>query len=272
MTQNTKQILITGGNGKTGRRVAARLTKLNTPIRIGSRSGDPAFDWYDESTWKKALENIQAVYISFQPDLAVPNSAKIMKSFMTAVIGAGVTKLVLLSGRGEKDAEAAEQIIIRSGIEYTVLRASWFNQNFSESYLLDPIRAGDVQMASGNVPEPFIDADDIADAAVAAFTNGSHANKLYEITGPELFTFKQAIKIISDEIGRRVKFTDLTMEEYVQQLKQHELPQDYIDLITYLYSEVMDGLNSSVTHDLEKVLGRKPRDFRTFVRESKVAW
>jgi uncharacterized protein YbjT (DUF2867 family) len=272
MAQNTKQILITGGNGKTGRRIAARLTQLNIPIRIGSRNGDPAFDWYDESTWKKALENIHAVYISFQPDLAVPDSAKIMTSFMTASLKAGVTKLVLLSGRGEPEAETAEQIIINSGIGYTVLRASWFNQNFSENYLLDPIRAGEVQMPTGNVPEPFIDAEDIADAAVEAFTNKSHANKLYEITGPELLTFKNAVEIISGEIGRPVQFTDLTIAEYVQQLRQYQLPQDYIDLITYLYSEVMDGRNSSVTSDLEKVLGRKPRDFRTYVRESKEVW
>ncbi|RYF98645.1 MAG: NmrA family transcriptional regulator, partial [Chitinophagaceae bacterium] len=159
-----------------------------------------------------------------------------------------------------------EKLVINSGLDYTVLRASWFNQNFNENYLLENVLAGAVEMPSGNIPEPFIDADDIADAAVAAFTNPKHSNKLYEITGPELLTFKQAFEIISVETGNPISFNELSIDEYRELLKQYNTPDDFIEMIIYLYAEVMDGRNSSVTYDLEKLIDRKPKDFREFVK------
>lgn len=271
MKMKNRKFLITGGNGKTGRRIAQRLEALGFDIRIGSRSGKPAFDWYDRSTWKAALADISDVYISFQPDLAIPASYAIIDAFLTEAIKAGVDKFVLLSGRGEEEAVRVENLLMESGMNFTILRASWFNQNFSENYLLEPVLAGIVEMPSGNVPEPFIDADDIADAAVAAFTNHAHDNKLYSITGPELLTFRQAVAIISEETGRKIVFNDLTIDEYKEQLRSLDIPEDFIELIVYLYSQVMDGRNSSVTYDLETLIGRKPKRFREFAREAFVA-
>lgn len=260
--------LVTGGTGKTGRRIAAKLTALDIPVRIGSRSAMPAFDWYNSTTWATALKNVSSVYISFQPDLAIPAAASIIKGFVDACKQENVQKLVLLSGRGEHEAEVCEQLVINSGIDYTVLRASWFNQNFNENYLLENVLAGAVEMPAGNIPEPFIDADDIAEAAVAALTNLKHSNKLYEITGPELLTFRQAFEIIASETGKPISFRDLSIDEYRELLKQYQTPDDFIEMIIYLYAEVMDGRNSSVTHDLEKLISGKPKTFRDFVKEN----
>jgi uncharacterized protein YbjT (DUF2867 family) len=258
--------LVLGGTGKTGRRVVQRLTGLGLPVRIGSRSSKPGFDWYNKETWKEALHGIRQVYITFQPDLAVPGSVEAIQAFVNAAAKSGVKKLVLLSGRGEPEAQLCEQIVIDSGMDWTVVRASWFNQNFNEGYLLESVQAGYVALPVGNVGEPFIDADDIADVVVAALTDDSHNGKIYEVTGPRLLTFKQAISEIADASGREIVFQEVSMEEYTAMLTTYEVPQDVIDFLSYLFEEVLDGRNASISHGIEEALGRKPTDFSAFAK------
>src|SRR5262245_56881956 len=147
---NTKKhTLVLGGNGKTGSRIAQRLTQLGWPVRIGSRSGSPAFDWEDQRSWMPALEGMEALYISFYPDLAMPGAVNAIRALTDLAVQSGVQHVVLLSGRGEKEAQDCEQIVMQCGIPWTVVRASWFSQNFSESYLLDPVLAGYVALPAG---------------------------------------------------------------------------------------------------------------------------
>jgi uncharacterized protein YbjT (DUF2867 family) len=258
--------LVLGGTGKTGRRVVQRLTDLELPIRIGSRSSKPGFDWDNKETWKEALHGISQVYITFQPDLAVPGSVEAIQAFVNAAAKIGVKKLVLLSGRGEPEAQLCEQIVIDSGMDWTVVRASWFNQNFNEGYLLESVQAGYVALPVGDIGEPFIDADDIADVVVAALTDDSHNGKIYEVTGPRLLTFKQAISEIAEASGREIVFQEVSMEEYTAMLTTYEVPQDVIDFLSYLFEEVLDGRNASISHGVEEALGRKPTDFSAFAK------
>jgi uncharacterized protein YbjT (DUF2867 family) len=139
-------ILVTGGTGKTGRKVAQRLQKLEQNVRIGSRKNDPSFDWEDQDTWKAALEGMDMAYLSFQPDLAISGSLDAIEALTKQAVQSGIKKIVLLSGKGEKEAELCEQAVIHSGIAYTIVRASWFNQNFSESFFLDAILSGHVAL------------------------------------------------------------------------------------------------------------------------------
>lgn len=263
-----KNILVLGGKGKTGRRVAERLTKLGKTIRIGSRGEKPPFDWENPETWNDALEGMDAVYITFQPDLAVPNAVDAIKGFTSLAVKNGIQKMVLLSGRGEKEAQVCEQVVMNAGVDWTIVRASWFNQNFSESFFLDPILAGHVALPRGEALEPFIDVDDIADVVVESLLNDKHVGQVYELTGPELLTFEQITTKISEASGRDIQYTSLAMEEYKAMLREHQVPEDYIWLINYLFTEVLDGRNSSVTNDIEKVLGRKAKDFNEYVRET----
>ncbi len=266
--QTKKHTLVLGGTGKTGSRVAQRLTQLGWPVRIGSRSASPAFDWEDQQTWMPALEGMEAVYISFQPDLAMPGAVAAIRTFTAMAAKSGVQHVVLLSGRGEKEAQDCEQIVMECGIPWTVVRASWFSQNFSESYLLDPVLAGHVALPAGNVGEPFIDTDDIADVAVAALTQEGHINQLYEVTGPRLLTFADAIAIIAKATGRTIQFEHIPMEAYAATLREYQLPEELISLITYLFTEVLDGRNTSVTNDVERVLGRPARDFADYAHQT----
>ncbi len=264
MTARTTLVL--GGTGKTGRRVAERLWARGLPVRIGSRSAEPPFDWDHPDTWPAALENVGAAYVSYYPDLAADGAADAIRSFTAVAVSSGVTRLVLLSGRGEPEAQRCEQIVMDSGVDWTVVRASWFSQNFSESYLLEPILSGEVALPAGNVGEPFVDADDIADVAAAALTDVRHAGRLYEVTGPRLWTFAEAIAEIAAATGRDIRFVQLDIDDYASALEAAEVPGSLATLITYLFREVLDGRNASVQDGVRLALGRPPRDFSEYVR------
>lgn len=149
--------LVIGGTGKTGRRVADRLVEADRKVRIGSRTATLPFDWEQQDTWEKALQGVKAAYVAYQPDLSVPGALATVEAFFDQAIASGVEKLVLLSGRGEVEAERAEQALQATSVDWTILRSSWFCQNFSESFFLDPILAGQVALPVGSVAEPFVD-------------------------------------------------------------------------------------------------------------------
>jgi uncharacterized protein YbjT (DUF2867 family) len=263
-----KKILIIGATGKTGSRVAQRLAKLGQPVLGVTHSSNPKFDWDDSSTWENVLQNVKAVYISFYPDLAIPGAVKAIKEFSKMAVKNGVEKLVLLSGRGEEEAQQCEKIVMNAGADWTIVRASWFCQNFSEGNFLEPVKAGHVALPAGDVGEPFIDADDIADVAVAALTKEGHSRKLYEVTGPRLLTFKEAIHEIEKATGKSIHFEKVPMKAYASVLKEYGLPKDIIWLVTYLFTEVLDGRNARLADGVQQALGRKPTDFSEYVKKA----
>jgi uncharacterized protein YbjT (DUF2867 family) len=266
-----KTTLVIGGTGKTGRRIVERLQQRGLPVRVGSRSSEPGFDWADSATWSNALAGVEAAYISYFPDLAAPGATHAVRLLTQLAVRQGVKRLVLLSGRGEPEAQACEEIVRLSGLEWTVVRASWFSQNFSEGYLLDSIRSGEVALPGGNVREPFIDTDDIADVAAAALTEDRHVGKLYEVTGPRLLTFGEAIEEIARATGRPIRYVQIPMKEYVAALEQVPLEPELVSLITYLFTEVLDGRNESVSDGVTRALGRPARDFTDYARDAAAA-
>ena len=259
-------ILVIGGNGKTGRKVANRLKESGHNVRIGSRSALPPFDWDNSQTWTKAMEGMDKVYITFQPDLAVPGALEAIEELTKQAKKCNVKKLVLLSGKGEREAELCEQVIIHSGINYTIVRASWFNQNFSESFFLEPILEGFVALPKAEAKVPYVDTDDIADVVVEALLNHKHNGKIYQLTGSRSLTFKEVIEQISEATGRNILFTPIALPAYTNVMKQQGVPADFIWLIDYLFSEVLVESNSIVTNDIEEVLGRKAIDFSDYVK------
>jgi uncharacterized protein YbjT (DUF2867 family) len=262
-------ILVIGGTGKTGRRVVEQLQKQGVEPRIGSRSASPSFDWDNKDTWVDALEGIDRMYVTYYPDLAVPGAKKAIESLTYLAKEMGVQKMVLLSGKGEVEAEACEQIVINSGIEYAIVRASWFNQNWSESFFLEPILSGEVALPMSDVLIPFVDADDIAEVAATVLLDDRYNGEIIEVTGPELVTFKDIVDTIAQVNDMKLNFYDISLEQYVEGMKQMQLPSDVVWLISYLFSHVLTNPdNQKVTHDIEKVLDRPAKKFRTYVEET----
>ncbi|WP_376702873.1 NAD(P)H-binding protein [Mesorhizobium sp. ISC25] len=264
----TKPTLILGGTGKTGRRLAERLTARGLPVQIGSRSGTPPFDWENSTSWEPALDGVGAVYISYYPDLAVPGAADTVGAFSRLAVECGVRRLVLLSGRGETEAQRAEEMLKGSGAEWTILRCAWFSQNFSEGFLVDSLREGEVALPVGNVGEPFVDADDIADAAATVLTRQGHTGQLYELTGPRLLSFADAVAEIGRAAGRDIPFKQISHAEFTAAIAEHELPAQFAWLLNELFTEVLDGRNESLTDGVQRVLGRAPKDFSAYATET----
>jgi uncharacterized protein YbjT (DUF2867 family) len=264
----TRPIVIIGKNAKTGVRVKKRLCELGIETRQVSRSAATYFDWEARSSWPTALKGARSAYVTYQPDLAVPNAEGDISAFVEVAKAQGVEHIVLLSGRGEEGAEKAERILIDSGLDWNIVRASWFAQNFSESFMAQGILEGELVLPAGDTPEPFIDTDDIAEVAVAALVDPSKRNRLYEVTGPELMTFQDCVDEISKQLGKEIKFTSVSIEAYLDILKSQNLPEDYQWLLNELFTVVFDGRNSNLTHGVEEATGRKPTKFADYVSKT----
>jgi uncharacterized protein YbjT (DUF2867 family) len=265
---DTQETLVLGGTGKTGRRVVQRLRARGVPTRIGSRSGEPRFDWEDRSTWPPVLEGVRSAFVSYYPDLALPGAVETVGSFAELAVESGVPRLVLLAGRGEPEAEQAEHAVRESGADLTIVRSTWFAQNFSEDYWVEGIRGGELALPAGDVPEPFVDADDIADVAVAALTDDRHIGELYELTGPRLLTFADAVDEIAEAVGRDIHYVPISLDDFAAAAAAQDAPAEIIELLTRLFGEVLDGRNAHLTDGVERALGREPRDFNEYARDA----
>jgi uncharacterized protein YbjT (DUF2867 family) len=267
-TNGDRPILVLGASGKTGRRVASRLRDRGIPVRAGSRSADPPFDWERPETWGPALDGVGAAYISYYPDLALPGAVEATGSIAELAVNRGVRRLVLLAGRGEPEAEEAEEAVRASGAELTIVHSTWFAQNLSEDYMRDYVLSGVVALPAGDTPEPFVDAEDIADVAVAALTDQRHVGELYELTGPRLLGFDDAVAEISSATGREIRYEPISVEDHAAAAKEHGVPPEVIELLTYLFTTVLDGRNSRLAYGVQRALGREPRDFSEFARRT----
>lgn len=261
--------LIIGGTGKTGRKVVDSLQLLNQNVRVGSRSSEPAFDWNNSESWEAALEGVDKMYITYQPDLAVPGALQSIEKLINLAKKKNLKKVVLLSGKGEREAELCEQVVIHSGLNHTIVRASWFNQNFSESFFLEPIQQGFVALPQADVQVPYVDTGDIADVVVEALLHDVHNGQIYQLTGPSTLSFKEAIAEIAKVTNREIGFMPITIEQYVAAMKEQGIPADFVWLVEYLFTEVLGNpMVSEISHDIEKVLKRKPKSFHDYVRET----
>jgi uncharacterized protein YbjT (DUF2867 family) len=264
---NNTTILVIGSTGKTGKRVANQLESRGISVRHGSRSADIPFDWDNPQTWAPALAGVDKAYITYYPDLAVPGSVDAVRKLTELAKDAGVRRLVLLSGRNEVEAERAEDVVKACGLEWTIVQCAFFSQNFSEGAWLDEILAGSVALPVRDVQEPFVDADDIADVVVAALTDDRHIGRLYELTGPRLLSFGDAVAEVGIAAGRDIRFVSVSIDDYVAMLTEYGMPNDFIWLLNHLFTEVL-GSKAQLADGVQRALGREPKDFADYARET----
>ena len=263
MQTDLNPILVIGASGKTGARVASRLEAMGQNVRRGSRGAAIPFDWEAPETWGPALEGVSSAYVTYFPDLAFPGAVEKVEALAAAARSAGVGKLVLLSGRGEHHARLGEEVVRSSGLDFTLVRSAWFAQNFSEGYLRDPILAGVLPMPGGDVREPIIDIDDIADVVVAALTEDGHSGQLYEVTGPRLMSFVDMAAELSTAIGRPIQHRPISFEAFHAGIAQAG-GEFVADVFTAIARETLDGRNANVTDGVARALGRPARDFAAY--------
>lgn len=265
--KTTGLTLVLGGTGKTGRRITAGLRAKGVPVRIGSRSALPPFDWNNEAGWDACLKDVEAAYINYAPDLAVPGATDAIQAFVDRARRHGVKRLVLLSGRGEEEAQACERIVRESEMEWTIVRASWFYQNFSEGAFIDMVRSGQITLPVGDTTEPFVDVDDIAEVAVATLTEPGHTGEVYEVTGPRLMSFADVASELSEATTREIAYVQIPHEAFIAGVRDSGAPKEVVWMMDYLFSTVLDGRNEHLTDGIQRALGRPPKDFGDYARE-----
>ncbi|MGY1854779.1 NAD(P)H-binding protein [Modestobacter sp. SYSU DS0290] len=252
--------------------MTARLRAAGHQAVPASRGGARRLDWSEPSGWDDAVVGVQAVYLAYAPDLAVPGSGETLAAFTGRAAAAGARRVVLLSGRGEPGAQAAEQAVAAAadagGVDWTVLRCSWFAQNFTEGAFAPAMAAGELALPVAGVREPFIDADDIADVAVAALLGDGHAGRVHELTGPRSLTFAEAVAAVAAATGRPARFRTEPVEEHLAGLAAAGVPDDVRELMRHLFTEVLDGRNSAATDGVRRVLGREPADVAAHVHRA----
>jgi uncharacterized protein YbjT (DUF2867 family) len=141
-------------------------------------------------------------------------------------------------------------------------------QDFSESFLLDAVRNGVIVLPAGDVREPFIDAEDIADLAVVALTQPGHDGRLYEVTGPQLLGLADAAAELSVATGRQIIYQPLSLTDYLAEGRRLGLAEELLAVYSHLFTETLDGRNAWITHGIQRGLGRSPRSFATYARRT----
>ncbi|RZT88470.1 uncharacterized protein YbjT (DUF2867 family) [Pseudonocardia sediminis] len=267
--------LVLGATGKTGRRVAARLRLRGVPVRAASRSSETPFDWSAPDGWDAALRGVEGVYV-VPPSVPGP-----VHGFADRAQAAGVRRLVLLSGHGAdlwgdtvfgRDMLSAEDAVRGSGLEWTVLRPSNFSQNFSEKLFHAPLVDGELALPAGEVPEPFIDIEDVADVAAAVLTEpGRHAGRVHELTGPRPITFAEAVDLISRASGRPMTYEQISVDEYAAALVEAGLGAEEAGAVAAMFEVIERGVITGTTDGVETVLGRAPRTFEDYVLRTAAA-
>ncbi|MGR3615298.1 MAG: SDR family oxidoreductase [Paracoccaceae bacterium] len=263
-------ILVIGATGKTGSRVASKLEAKGVAVRRGARKSETPFDWEDPSTWASVLNGVSKAYVTYFPDLAFPGAVEKLEAFTKVAADTGLKHIVLLSGRGEHFATMGEEIVQNSGLPFTIVRAAWFAQNFSEGYLRDPILGGVLPMPGDEIKEPIIDIDNIADVVVAALTEDGHIGERYEVTGPRLMTFAEMAEVLSSTLARNIQHIPITFEDFHANVATSG--GDFVaEVFTQIARETLDGRNAHTADGVERALGRKPRDFAEFAQTAMAA-
>jgi uncharacterized protein YbjT (DUF2867 family) len=201
----------------------------------------------------------------------MPGAVEAVTALAATALEQGVRRLVVLSGRGEEEAQRAERAVRDSGADWTIVRCSWFNQNFSEGFFADSVTAGEIVLPRGSVPEPFVDVEDIADVAALALAEDGHVGQVYELTGPRLLTFEEAVGEIAAAAGREVRYVPVSIDEFAAGAPEQGVPEDVVEFLTYLFGEVLDGRNANLTDGVQRALGREARDFSELARDAAAA-
>ncbi|MFJ8047164.1 NmrA family transcriptional regulator [Streptomyces luteogriseus] len=266
-----RTVVVTGASGRTGSRVARAAEAAGLTVRAASRA--TGFDWWDRSTWADTLRGADAAYLAHPSDVGAPGAAQAVGALAREAVGLGVRRLVLLSARGEDQALPTEEALHASGADWTVVRAAWFAQNFSEGPLVAELRAsGELVFPADEVREPFLDVRDIADVVVAALTSGErYVGRTLTLSGARLLTFGEAVAEIAGATGRPLTYRAVSTRDYGEALAGFGVPPEEVAGMTAIFDTLLDGRNAHLSDGVREVLGRAPRDFGDFVREEAAA-
>ena len=268
-------ILVTGGTGKTGRRVAEQLAAAGAEVRIASRGGPHPFDWSDPATWDAALDGVSAAYL-VGPPRGGDVSATVI-AFVQAAMARGARRFVLLSGspmpEGGPGVGQTHRWLHENAADWAVMRPSWFMQNFSEGpHLATICDEGAIYSATEDGRVPFISADDIAASAVAALTGPEPLNRDFILTGPEPISYDDAARLIGRAAGRPIAHRRISAESLAARHQVIGAPAPLAQMLGMADMMIAGGAEDRVTDCVQELTGRPPTDFDAFAKANAALW
>lgn len=273
-----KKILVIGGKGKTGQRVVERLTASGAEVAVGTRtptgSRDRSFNWADAAS-VAAFEGCSAVYLVAPTDRT--DHLEVMRPILESAIERGVRRFVLLSSslldRGGPMMGGVHAWLADTAPEWAVLRPSWFMQNFSDGPHAHTVREENaIYSATGAARVGFIDAEDIAAAAVACLTSTDPLNDDRILTGPEALSYEDTARILSDVTGRTIRHVALSTKELADRFEAQGLPTDYARMLANMDKTIRTGAEDRTTTGVAQLTGTTPGLFRSFAAKNAAAW
>jgi uncharacterized protein YbjT (DUF2867 family) len=271
----TTPILILSGKGKTGRRVVEQLEARGMPYRLASRSSAQRFDWYDDSTWSATIAGAETAYLA--PPVG-PTGLTQACRFIKQAASEGLRRVVLLSGRGVGspgrdfavyDGQlAVEDAVKASGADWTIVQPAWFAQGFSEDFLRYHVLDGEIRVSAGDGGEAWIDTNDVGDVMTAVLLDEAHTGATYAISGPRYLTMTEVAAELSAATGRPINYVDLEPQAHVAELVDQGLDQEDAEAVRDLFAVIRNHRSEYVSDGVQQVLGRPPRDFTDWARET----
>jgi uncharacterized protein YbjT (DUF2867 family) len=271
----TTPILILSGKGKTGRRVVAQLEARGVPYRLASRSSAQRFDWYDDSTWSATVAGADTAYLA--PPVGPTGLAQACR-FVKQAVSEGLRRIVLLSGRGVGSPGrdftvydgglALEEAVKASGADWTIIQPAWFAQGFSEDFLRYHVLAGEIRVSAGTGGEAWIDTNDVGDVMTAVLLDEAYTGATFAISGPRYLTMTEVAAELSAATGRAITYVDLDPEAYVTELVDQGLDREDAEAVRDLFAVIRNHRSEYVSDGVQQVLGREPRDFADWARET----
>jgi uncharacterized protein YbjT (DUF2867 family) len=268
-------VLVTGATGKTGRSLIMQLQQAGVPTRAASRHGTPAFDWERPATWDAALEGVASIYLVAPP--TVNNPYALMQDFIASAMRKGVRRFVFLSMAGLPAGGPAHgqvhQWLKDNADDWAVLCPSAFMQNFSQGHNLATIREEDrIYSNTGQGRVPFIDANDIAAAALAVLTAPAPPNTEFVLTGDESMSYDRVAALIGEACGRRISHIAVSNEEMAARLIKRGLPEATANFLAFGYATVAAGMADHTTDVVRTLTGKSPVTFEAFAKANAEVW
>jgi uncharacterized protein YbjT (DUF2867 family) len=271
------QVLVLGATGKTGSRVAGRLSVHGASVRTAARSGaDVHFDWDNQATWEEALRGATGLYL-VSPILRI-DFARLVGQFLDQAERAGVRHVTYLSAYGMEYAPAEValravelDLAARGSLTSTVIRPAWFMENFSETFL-QPVN-DEIVVPAGDGAEAFVSVEDIAAVAAVTLTEREgHAGHAYAPAGPQALTMAEAAEMISAAAGRTITHRDTDREQWIAAMISTGVPAEYAQVLRPLTAALASGNGARPNSDILDVTGTAPVTFAEFAAKTAPAW
>lgn len=275
----SKNILVTGGTGKTGSRVAELLRAEGAVPRIASRNPKTAetirFQWSDPSSFEAAFRDVEAVYLVAPTDTF--DSIGAMQPALEFAQKVGVSRFILLSASSLKEGDAMMGAVhswLRTNVsQWAVLRPSWFMQNFSEGQHLVPIRDEfAIYSATENGRVGFIDADDIARTAVTLLLAPEIENTDHILTGPDKLTYNDVTVLFSEKLSRNIEHKRLTVDDIAKRFRDMGFPENYAKTLAAMDGTIASGAEDNITNNIKIITGEDPIGFDEFISRNLNVW